>query len=73
MRLVDAPLGRPLVVLTIAPSKPARASRLAAMGIVGGVSLMVRQRRPALIVEYDETVLAMDSEIAAEIDVDVAD
>jgi Fe2+ transport system protein FeoA len=66
-----APLGAALTVLDVAPTNPDRATRLAAMGIVIGSHVIVRQRKPAVIVEYDATVLAIDAEVAEQVWVEV--
>ena len=46
---------------------PARIDRLAALGILPGVELRVQQTRPVLLVESDETVLALDREVAEDV------
>jgi Fe2+ transport system protein FeoA len=46
---------------------PQRVDRLAAVGILPGVELRVQQTRPVVVVESDETVLALERELAAEI------
>jgi Fe2+ transport system protein FeoA len=43
----------------------ARIDRLAAVGILPGIELRVQQVRPVVVVESDETVLALEREIAA--------
>jgi Fe2+ transport system protein FeoA len=45
----------------------ARIDRLAALGILPGVELHVHQTRPVVIVETDETVLALDREVASDV------
>ena len=46
---------------------PARIDRLAALGILPGVELRVQQTRPVLVVESDETVLALDRDVAEDV------
>jgi Fe2+ transport system protein FeoA len=46
---------------------PERVDRLAAVGILPGVELRVQQTRPVVVVESDETVLAIEREVAADI------
>ena len=46
---------------------PARIDRLAALGILPGVELWVQQTRPVLVVESDETVLALDRDVAEDV------
>ena len=48
---------------------PARIDRLAAVGILPGVELRMQQTRPVVVVESGETVLALEREIAAEVQV----
>ncbi len=42
----------------------ARIDKLAAMGILPGIELQVQQTRPVVVVESDETVLALEREVA---------
>jgi Fe2+ transport system protein FeoA len=53
------------VVVGSVEGDPARINRLAALGILPGAELRVQQTRPVVIVESDETVLALEREIAA--------
>jgi Fe2+ transport system protein FeoA len=55
------------VVVGEVQASAARVDRLAAMGIMPGVELRVQQTRPAVIVEFDETVLALEREMASNI------
>ena len=45
----------------------ARVDRLASLGILPGVELLVQQTRPVVLVESDETVLALEREIASDV------
>ena len=45
----------------------ARIDKLASVGIVPGVELRVQQTRPVVVVESDETVLALERELASEV------
>jgi Fe2+ transport system protein FeoA len=45
----------------------ARIDKLASVGIVPGVELHVQQTRPVVVVESDETVLALERELASEV------
>jgi Fe2+ transport system protein FeoA len=65
-RLVSCRAGDRVVVGAIEGS-PSRIDRLAALGIVPGIELVVQQTRPVVVVECDESVLALEREIAAEI------
>jgi Fe2+ transport system protein FeoA len=44
-----------------------RVDKLASLGILPGVELRVQQTRPVVVVESDETVLALDREVAADV------
>jgi Fe2+ transport system protein FeoA len=65
-RLVACRAGERVVVGAVVGG-PARIDRLASLGILPGVELRVLQTRPVVVVESDETVLALDREIAADI------
>ncbi|HEY5147464.1 MAG TPA: FeoA family protein [Polyangiaceae bacterium] len=53
------------VVVGAVEGAPGRIDRLAAVGIMPGIELRVQQTRPVVVVESDETVLALEREIAA--------
>jgi Fe2+ transport system protein FeoA len=53
------------VVVGSIEGTPGRIDRLASVGILPGVELRVQQTRPVVVVESDETVLALEREIAA--------
>jgi Fe2+ transport system protein FeoA len=63
-RLVECRAGERVVVGDVEASA-ARVDRLAAVGILPGVELRVLQTRPVVVVESDETVLALERDIAA--------
>jgi Fe2+ transport system protein FeoA len=65
-RLVACRAGDRVVVGSIEGSA-ARVDRLAAVGILPGVELRVQQTRPVVVVESDETVLALEREIANDV------
>jgi Fe2+ transport system protein FeoA len=65
-RLVACRPGERVVVGSVEGS-PARIDRLASVGILPGIELFVRQTRPVLVVESDETVLALEREIASDV------
>ncbi|HLK35982.1 MAG TPA: FeoA family protein [Polyangiaceae bacterium] len=69
-RLLDCRVGDRVVVGAVGAT-PLRVDKLAALGIVPGVELLVQQTRPVVVVESDETVLAIEREIAADIAVAV--
>lgn len=60
------------VVVGSVEGSAARIDRLAAVGILPGVELCVQQTRPVVVVESGETVLALEREIAAGVQVVVA-
>jgi Fe2+ transport system protein FeoA len=65
-RLIACRAGERVVVGSVeGPS--ARIDRLASVGILPGIELLVRQTRPVLVVESDETVLAIEREIASDV------
>lgn len=63
--LTEAPVGRALTVVAIAGGDPARLARLSGLGIVPGARLRVHQRRPAFVIQADESYLALERDIAA--------
>jgi Fe2+ transport system protein FeoA len=63
-RLVACRAGERVVIASV-DSGAARIDRLAAMGVLPGVELRIQQMRPVVIVECDETVLALEREIAS--------
>ncbi len=65
-RLVTCRAGDRVIVGAIEASA-ARVDRLASLGILPGVELRVQQTRPVVVVECDETVLALEREIASEV------
>jgi Fe2+ transport system protein FeoA len=64
--LLSCQAGDRVVVGSIAGSA-ARIDRLASVGILPGVELLVQQTRPVVVVENDETVLALEREIASDV------
>jgi Fe2+ transport system protein FeoA len=63
-RLVDCRAGERVMVGSV-EGGGARVDRLAAVGVLPGVELRLQQTRPVVVVECDETVLALEREIAA--------
>lgn len=39
--------------------------RLASMGLLPGVQVTLKQKRPAIVIQFDQTILSMDEEYAA--------
>ncbi|HXX70373.1 MAG TPA: FeoA family protein [Polyangiaceae bacterium] len=65
-RLLTCAAGDRVVVGSV-DAGAGRVNRLASLGILPGVELRVQQTRPVFVVECDETVLALEREIAAQI------
>jgi Fe2+ transport system protein FeoA len=61
------------VVVGCVEGSARRVDRLASVGILPGVELRVQQTRPVVVVESDETVLALERDIAADVVVVAAD
>lgn len=66
-RLSRVPVGAEGVVVMISPKYHSRLDRLQALGITPGVRLRLHQKKPAVIVQVDETTVALDPSIAEEI------
>jgi Fe2+ transport system protein FeoA len=65
-RLVACAPGDRVIVGSI-EAPPGRIDRLAALGILPGVELRVQQTRPVVVIECDETVLALERDIASQV------
>lgn len=65
-RLVECRPGERVMVGAV-EGGAARVDRLASVGVLPGVELRLQQTRPVVVVECDETVLALEREIAADI------
>jgi DtxR family Mn-dependent transcriptional regulator len=66
-RLSRVPVGAEGVVVMISPKYHSRLDRLQALGITPGARLRLHQKKPAVIVQVDETTVALDPQIAEEI------
>lgn len=66
--LLEVGIGREGVVVAIR-GEERRVERLAAIGIVLGCSVVVRQRKPVVVIDLGETSVALEPEIAAAISV----
>lgn len=55
------------VVVGSVDGASARIVRLAALGILPGAELRVQQTRPVVLVELDESVLAIEREVASSV------
>ena len=63
-RLADLVPGEKGRVVLVAPGRRERWDQLADLGVTPGAVLCLRQRRPSLVVEVDQTLLALEDEIA---------
>ncbi len=61
--LVDVKPGDHVLVHHV-EATPSRIDKLAALGILPGVELLVHQRKPVIVVEVGETVLALEHDLA---------
>lgn len=69
MTLLNAEAGSTVTVARIVCDSTHRLQRLASLGIVPGVKLRVASKRPTFVLEFDYTSLAIDADVAGEIDV----
>lgn len=65
-RLVSCTAGERVVVGSV-EGTAARIDKLASVGILPGVELRVQQTRPVVVVESEETVLALERELASDV------
>jgi Fe2+ transport system protein FeoA len=65
-KLVACRAGERVVVGSV-EGAAARVDRLASVGILPGVELRVQQTRPVVVVESDETVLALERDVAEDV------
>jgi len=71
--LSSLPVGTGGVVARVLVDPPARADRLAAMGVTPGAQVHVLQRFPGIVFLCDETELAVERTVARAILVDVVE
>jgi DtxR family Mn-dependent transcriptional regulator len=67
MQLKELEVGTHGRIVFIVPTENSRLDRLASMGIVPGSIIKLKQKRPSIVLEIDETTLAVDTLIAEEI------
>jgi Fe2+ transport system protein FeoA len=70
--LSDLKVGQRAQVLSVAPDSEARIHRLNSLGVVPGSPIELHQKQPSFVVKVDETLLAIDREVASKIYVVVA-
>lgn len=67
VKLSDFGVGMPAKVVFIKPSDASRISRLSSFGILPGTIIKLIQRKPSVVIQIDETIIAIDPELANEI------
>jgi DtxR family Mn-dependent transcriptional regulator len=67
MPLTELGVGERCRIVFMAPATHASLERIAAMGVLPGAEVRLRQKRPSIILEVGHTTLAIDPEIAAAI------
>lgn len=67
MRLTDFEVGRKGRIVFITPSDASRISRLSSIGIIPGTIIKLIQKRPSIVLQIDETTIAIDPELGREI------
>ncbi|MFO0752834.1 MAG: metal-dependent transcriptional regulator [Thermodesulfovibrionales bacterium] len=67
VRLTDFEVGQQGKIVFITPSEAARISRLSSIGIIPGTTIRLLQRKPSVVLQVDETTIAIDPELAGEI------
>lgn len=65
-RLTEFGVGQKAKIVFITPSEVARLGRLSSIGLVPGAVIRLVQRRPSVVLEIDETTVAIDPELAKE-------
>jgi len=66
-RLTDFEVGQAGKIVFITPSEAARIGRLSSIGIIPGTVIRLLQRKPSIVLQMDETTIAIDPELAKEI------
>lgn len=66
-RLSDLRVGEKARVFLVSSDSDARQHRLGSLGVVPGVVIQLQQKRPSFVVKVDETLLAMDRDVASQI------
>ena len=66
-RLSLAPVGAEGRVVMMNPKYHSRLDRLQSLGIAPGAKIRLHQKKPAVVVQVDETTVALDPDIAEEI------
>lgn len=67
VRLSDFEVGQSGKILFITPSEASRIGRLSSIGVIPGTVIKLIQKRPSIVLQVDETTIAIDPELAMEI------
>jgi DtxR family transcriptional regulator, Mn-dependent transcriptional regulator len=67
VRLNEFETGKPGKIVFITPSDVSRIGRLSSIGIIPGTVVRLLQKSPSVVLQIDETTLAIDSDLAREI------
>lgn len=67
VRLTDFEVGLSGKIVFITPSEAARIGRLSSIGIIPGTVIKLIQRKPSVVLQMDETTIAIDPDLAKEI------
>ena len=62
-KLNQLAIGDRATIVRLDSRHPAQQVRLSSMGVIPGVSVQIRQKRPASIIAIGETTLAIDPEV----------
>lgn len=66
-KLNSLAIGDRATIVRLDSRHPGQLVRLSSLGVIPGVALQVRQKRPASVIAIGETVLAIDPEITESI------
>jgi DtxR family Mn-dependent transcriptional regulator len=67
VRLPDFEVGQEGKIVFITPAEASRIGRLSSIGIIPGTIIRLLQRKPSVVLQMDETTIAIDPELAKEI------
>lgn len=67
VRLTDFEIGQTGKISFITPSDVSRIGRLSSIGIIPGTVIKLVQKKPSVVLQIDETTIAIDFELAKEI------
>lgn len=67
VRLTEFEVGKSGKIIFITPTEAGRIGRLSSIGIIPGSVIRLLQKRPSVVLQIDETTVAIDPDIAKEI------